>query len=114
MCFNIISGIPLLFMGFHIPSKAIKEIWLLRGGEMVRIVTYSPMNLMGNLFRRIVDAPVTEVGVVRTLKECQEKNLPMTLKVKGMKRDFQMDVQKGIFHEPRIFEYVIGLKRNFK
>ena len=62
----------MLWVGFLMPSKVVKEMWLLRGGEKVRILTYSKVDL-GNYFKKTIEVPLHDLTALRTRKECVGK-----------------------------------------
>ncbi|XP_014671948.1 PREDICTED: transmembrane protein 223-like [Priapulus caudatus] len=98
-------GYTILFGSLFYPLRTIHTLHLLKGGQAVRITTY------GALARKrpfIKDLAEISCYVAR-----QSATAAVPLKVKGRTFFYLMDVKKGAFHNTKLFDSTVGLKRKF-
>ncbi|KAK3092819.1 hypothetical protein FSP39_007541 [Pinctada imbricata] len=92
------------------PIRSIKQMWLLKGGENIRLETFSPMSL-GEYSKKVIKVPLKDIS--GQLARVPTNNT-IPIKVKGYRFHFLMDNKSGVFHEPNLYDYTIGLRRNLK
>jgi len=102
---SVAVGLIVVYISVTYPRRAIREMWLLSGGQNVRMETYS-------LFK----SQKTVVAPVESL-DCQGSRTGVggfiPIKVKGNKFFFMVD-KRGEFHERDLFDFKIGLKRDIR
>ncbi|KAL5008386.1 hypothetical protein ScPMuIL_013967 [Solemya velum] len=103
LCMSV--GYLVLFAACMYPLRAVKELWLLRGGQGVRVTTYAPFGKTHTL-----STSINRVSCLQTRVE-SPTNIPM--KVKGKWFFFLLD-KRGNFYDTHLFDYSVGLYRNLK
>ncbi|KAK3093862.1 hypothetical protein FSP39_021157 [Pinctada imbricata] len=99
-----------MVVGLRHPCRCIRQIWLLKGGQQFRIVTFSPISI-GRHFKKIIDVPLKDVSG-QVARDPNVKSIP--IKVKGFKRPFLLDNKSGTFHNVKLYDYTIGQKAKFR
>ncbi|XP_060073254.1 transmembrane protein 223-like [Ylistrum balloti] len=94
-----LSGIGL---GFMVPMRAVREIHLLAGGKMGRIVTFGPFGR-----NRTIERPLAEI---LPLHSRTEHKSALMIKIEGYRFFFNCDTAKGIFHEEQLYDFTVGSK----
>ncbi|XP_029643081.1 transmembrane protein 223 [Octopus sinensis] len=98
LCISV--GYLVLFISIIYPRRAVKQLWLLKGGRAVKIDTFG--------YKSHYVAPLDSISCL------QQRDSPKTqipLKMKGKWFHFLLD-KKGVFHQEKLFDFSIGLKRN--
>ena len=87
------------------PARAVQTLWLLKGGNSVRVSTYSVFKKYQTL-----TVPVNSVTCLQTRADASAQ-IPM--KISGKWFFYLLD-KRGKFHNPELFDFVIGLNRSLK
>ena len=87
------------------PARAVQTLWLLKGGNSVRVNTYSVLKKYQTL-----TVPVNSVTCLQTRADAAAQ-IPM--KISGKWFFYLLD-KRGKFHNPELFDFVIGLNRSLK
>lgn len=102
-CF--IMGTAITSLCFLYPLRTVRSLHLLKGGRNVSMETYS---FFGNT--RKFTVPLSHVGCLH-LREQTKSQLSLKLKNTYL---FYLVNCKGTFHEPKLWDYAIGVKRSLK
>ncbi|BFZ11935.1 hypothetical protein BsWGS_14974 [Bradybaena similaris] len=102
LCFSL-GGI-VLFMTMAYPRRAVRNLWLLRGGSEIQITTYSWLGKT-QTFKK----PLEHISFMQS-RTGSGHHIPF--KIKGKPFYYLIDKQ-GSFHNNDLFDFVIGFKRNF-
>ncbi|KAL3873100.1 hypothetical protein ACJMK2_036258 [Sinanodonta woodiana] len=103
---SVLFGGVLLYMTCLYPLRTVTQIWLLKGGEMIKLVTYAPFAM-----KRSIMIPLEKVSCN------QARNGPGTqiyMKVKNKPMYFVLDKASGKFYDGQLFDYTVGMKRALK
>ncbi|ESO86819.1 hypothetical protein LOTGIDRAFT_166822 [Lottia gigantea] len=87
------------------PSRIIKNMWLLKGGNHIAVETFSRFNMF-----KYLTMPLDEVSGKIMRKESTHT---VPLKFKDRYAMYVMHLDKGVLHRPDLFDYLIALKREF-
>jgi len=95
-----------LFFTMNYPLRSVSRLTLLKGGKDLQVTTYWHFGRM----RQFV-VPLDHVSCRRS-----RVSFPThaAMKIRGYWFYFLLDTRDGRFHEPELFDYVIGLNRSFK
>jgi len=96
----------MLFFALLYPQRTVSRLTLMKGGNNLTVTTYSH-------FGRTKDftVPLNDVSCTRSRLSSPTH---AAMKIRGRWLYFLMDTRDGRFHEPELFDYVIGLNRSFK
>ncbi|KAK7104958.1 hypothetical protein V1264_019594 [Littorina saxatilis] len=103
LCFCF--GYIVLCISVMYPTRAVRSLWLLKGGNSVRLDTYSVLPK-----HRTMTVPVNSVNCLQTRADSAAQ-IPM--KVQGKWFFFLLD-KRGKFHNTELFDFSVGLKRSVK
>jgi len=106
---GVCGFIGTLMMGCCIlyPGRVVRSLTLLKGGQKLRIETYSFFNK-----KRKLTVPIHHASCyVARATEGKALDKQLALKVKNYQANFMINQKEGVFHEPRIFDLGIGVKR---
>jgi len=96
-------GYIVLMFAIIYPLRTVAQLTLLKGGQFVRISTY---NHLGNV--RHYKVPLNDISC----KYSRASKGPLvSMKVKGHWFYYMIDKRDGVFHNPKLFDYVIALNR---
>lgn len=95
-----------LFFTVLYPKRSVRSLTLLKGGKNVKLATYT---YFGKTTQFTV--PLEEVSGMQSRNS---KGATLALKVKGHWWYYMLDKRKGVFHQPDLFDHVVGLQREFK
>lgn len=101
---SFIVGGVVFFITLAYPRRVIKSLWLLKGGEQVKLTTYS---WFGN--SRSFTKPVNHLSCMEA-RSGKGPHIPM--KIKDTNFYYIIDKQ-GSFPKADLFDFVIGFKRKF-
>lgn len=105
--FYIITGFGFTFIGHQVPAHTVKNIWLLAGGQKVRIHTYGPF-----LSTKEMIVPLSNMTCT-VLPEPGEENKDVSFKIKGSRLFYSVEC-KGDFLQPKLFNSTVGMyRKNF-
>lgn len=99
------TGYIVLFAACMYPLRAVKELWLLRGGQAVRVTTYAPFGKTHTV--------ATSLNRVSCLQSRVESPTNIPMKIQGKWFFFLLD-KRGDFYDTHLFDYSVGLYRNLK
>lgn len=102
---SMIVGASIFFITFTYPRRAVKNLWMLKGGKDVKITTYSWMG-KENTFTK----PIEHINCLQS-RTGAGQHVPLQLK--GSSFYFLLD-KKGSFHNTDLFDFLIAVKRNIK
>ncbi|KAK3608564.1 hypothetical protein CHS0354_042549 [Potamilus streckersoni] len=103
---SIFFGGVIVFITCLYPLRTVAQIWLLQGGEMIKLVTYAPFAM-----KRSLTIPLENVSCN------QARNAPGThiyMKIKNRPLYFYLDKTSGKFYDGQLFDYTAGMKRALK
>ena len=100
------AGCVALFFTLIYPLRAVARLTLLKGGRDVAVTTYWHFGL-----RRQFTVPVDHISCAKSRTASPTH---VAMKIRGYWMHFLLDTRSGRFHEPELFDYVIGLKRSLK
>ncbi|KAL8590355.1 hypothetical protein ACOMHN_006471 [Nucella lapillus] len=100
LCFAF--GYVVLCISVMYPMRAVRQLWLLKGGNLVRLETYSVLAR-----QRTITVPVNNVSCLQTRVDSAAQ-IPM--KIKGRWFFFLLD-KRGKFHNAHLFDFAVGLNR---
>ncbi|XP_064601958.1 transmembrane protein 223-like [Liolophura sinensis] len=103
LCFSV--GYIVLFISIMYPLRAVNSLWLFKGGKSVGLVTHAPF---GKKLTHVT--PLENISCVQSRAQAQSQ---VPLKVKNKWFFYLLD-KKGVFHNPGLFDYMVGLRRNLK
>jgi hypothetical protein len=85
------------------PLRTITKLVLLKGGQVVRLSTY-------NHFGRVKDylVPLKDISCKQSR---MSKGAQVSMKIRGRWFYYMMDKREGVFHDAKLFDFVIGLNR---
>ncbi|GAB1609615.1 transmembrane protein 223-like [Argonauta hians] len=98
LCISV--GYVVMFISIIYPRRSVKQLWLLKGGRATKITTFG--------YKSNFVCPLSSISCLQQ-RSASTSQLP--LKMKGKWFYFLMD-KKGVFHEEKLFDFCIGLKRN--
>ncbi|KAH9515333.1 hypothetical protein Btru_014181 [Bulinus truncatus] len=102
---TLFVGFTILFITVSYPKRAIKSLWLLRGGKDVKITTFSWLG-RESTFKKPIEH-------INCLEARTGSGLYVPLQIKDKYFYFLVD-KKGQFHNTDLFDYLIALRRNIK
>jgi len=105
-CLCVYAGCLTLFFAISYPLRSVSQLTLLKGGTEVGITTYRPFGLT-----RYFTVPLDDVSCKRSRVASPTH---AAMKIHGHSMYYLLDTRDGRFHEPELFDYVIGLNRSFK
>ena len=103
---SVVSAIGLMIIPTFYINRTIKKMWLLKGGERLKLQTYSHLGRSRNLLVRLEDCDFKMPRKV--------KGTNVSFRVKGHRMMYMMDKQSGHFHEPELFDFAICYHRLLK
>ncbi|KAK7504196.1 hypothetical protein BaRGS_00004500 [Batillaria attramentaria] len=103
LCFCF--GYLVLCISIMYPARAVKQLWLLKGGSTVQLDTFSALGRY-----KTVIVPMDSVSCLQARVDASAQ-IPM--KVKGKWFFFLLD-KRGRFHSTDLFDYAVGLTRSVK
>lgn len=102
----IALGYVVLFFTWMYPQRTVSKLVLMKGGQMVRVTTYSHFGRTKNF-----TVPLNDIS-------CKQSRLAegvqVSLKIRSRWFYYLLDKREGKFVEPQLFDYVIGLNRSIK
>ncbi|VDI31935.1 transmembrane protein 223-like [Mytilus galloprovincialis] len=102
-----LAGFGFTFIGHQVPAHTVKNIWLLAGGQKVRIHTYGPF-----LSTKEMIVPLSNMTCT-VLPEPGEENKDVSFKIKGSRLFYSVEC-KGDFLQPKLFNSTVGMyRKNF-
>ncbi|XP_059160184.1 transmembrane protein 223-like [Physella acuta] len=99
---SLTVGAAVLFISLTYPRRAIKSLWILKGGQDVKVTTYSWLGKT-----QTFQTPVEHISCMQS-RAGVGQHIP--LKLKGKNFYFLVD-KKGSFPNVELFDFVIGVKR---
>lgn len=101
----LFSGYGILCVSWMYTLRSVRYLILNKGGEKCTIVSYTPFG----------QNRLMTLGLENTSCTSSRHNAPsyIPLKVKGYFLYYLLDM-KGEFRNPKLFDYTVGLRRNFK
>lgn len=99
-------GCVALFFTLMYPLRTVAQLKLLKGGRDVGVTTYWHFGRTRHFTVTLDDVSCKRS---RTASPTQA-----AMKIRGRWMYFLLDVRDGRFHEPELFDYVIGLNRSLK
>ncbi|XP_069117439.1 transmembrane protein 223-like [Argopecten irradians] len=102
MLLIVLVGMMGVALGFMVPMRAVREIHLMAGGKMGRIITFGPFGK-----HMTIEQPLTNIVPIHSRTEHKSN---MMVKVLGYRGFFSCDVGKGIFHEKQLYDFTVGSK----
>ncbi|XP_076463909.1 transmembrane protein 223-like [Babylonia areolata] len=100
LCFAF--GYTVLCISVMYPMRAVKQLWLLKGGNFIRLETYSVIARQQSL-----TVPVSNISCLQSRTDSAAQ-IPM--KVKGRWFFYLLD-KRGHFHNTQLFDFAVGLSR---
>jgi len=100
------AGCVALFFTLSYPLRTVAQLKLLKGGRNVGVTTYWHFGRT-----RYFAVPVDDVSCRRSRASSPAY---AAMKIRGHWMYFLLDTRDGRFHEPELFDYVIGLNRSLK
>ncbi len=102
----LVAGYLALFVTWVYPQRTIQTLALLKGGQNVRVVTYTHFGRT-----RELNVPLEHIsgGIPR-----DTKGPWASIKIKGRWWFFLLDKKGGRFREPALFDLGVALKRDLK
>lgn len=101
-CFFFVACAVLAY-AWITPLRAVHKLTLLRGGEKLKITTYSQLAQKTSF--------TVDLDHVSFSKARNHAANTLSMKVKDHWLYYSLDIQSGKFHNPRLFDYVVGLQR---
>ncbi|CAL1529448.1 unnamed protein product [Lymnaea stagnalis] len=102
---SLIVGASIFFITLTYPRRAVKNLWMLKGGQEVQITTYSWLGK-----EKTFKKPIEHINCLQS-RTGAGQHIP--LQVKGSSFYFLLD-KKGSFHNTDLFDFLIAVKRNIK
>ncbi|KAI8788308.1 transmembrane protein 223 [Biomphalaria glabrata] len=99
---SLAVGCAILFISLSYPRRAIKSLWLLKGGQEVKITTFSPFGKENTFIKPILH--------INCLEARTGAGPYIPLQIKDKYFFFLLD-KKGQFHNTNLFDFLIGIKR---
>lgn len=99
-------GCVALFFTLIYPLRTVAQLKLLKGGGDVGVTTYWHFGRTRHL-----TVPLDHVSCSKSRTASPTH---VAMKIRGYWMYFLLDTRSGRFHEPELFDYVIGLKRSLK
>jgi len=99
-------GCLVLFFAASYPLRSVSALTLLKGGKELGVTTYSYFGRT-----RYFSVPLEDVSCTRSRLSSPNH---AAMKIRGHWMYFLLDNRDGKFHQPQLFDYVIGLNRSFK
>ncbi|ESO02635.1 hypothetical protein HELRODRAFT_124858, partial [Helobdella robusta] len=96
--------ITFLFFSLMYPLRTVKKIALLKNNKEIQLFTYSFFGKTRSLKVNLDDISCKQS------REAKGSHLPM--KIRGKFFYFLLDKKSGTFHEPKLFDQVVGLNRS--
>jgi hypothetical protein len=87
------------------PSRAVRSLWLLKGGKSIQLETYSVLAP-----QRSLTVPVDNVSCLQSRADTAAQ-IPMKVKDKWF--FFLLD-KRGTFYNTELFDFAVGLTRSMK
>lgn len=103
--FISLLGYIVLFISIMYPLRAVNSLWLFKGGKEVGLITHAPF---GKKLTHVT--PLENISCVQSRAQAQTQ-VPIKVKHKWF---FYLLDKKGVFHNPELFDYMVGLRRNLK
>ncbi|XP_058464278.1 transmembrane protein 223 [Malaya genurostris] len=102
MCFLI--GYGILAGSWTFTLRSVRFLILRKGGKKVSVVTYTPFGK-----NRIMDVPVNCISAQES-REAARVTIPIKIKNRSL---FYVLDKKGEFTNQQLYDYTVGLRRNF-
>jgi len=106
MWYCVRAGCFVLLYSLGYPLRTVSRLTLLKGGNQLSVTTYSHFGRT-----RHFTVPLDDVSCK---KSRMSSPAHASMKIRGRWLYFLLDTRDGRFHEPELFDYVIGLSRSFK
>lgn len=101
----LIVGCSIFFYSVIYPMRSVSCLTLLRGGKRLGVTTYSYLGRT-----RYFAVPLDDVSCKRSRIASPTY---VAMKLRGHRMYYLLDSRDGQFHQPELFDYVIGLNRSF-
>ncbi|KAK6182302.1 hypothetical protein SNE40_010015 [Patella caerulea] len=98
-------GYIILNVSVLYPTRTVRQLWLIKGGKRVGIATYG--------FAKKYKSFIIPVEHINCIRARHESGVQIPMKIKGKWFYFLLD-KNGVFHNSKLFDYSVGLKRQFK
>jgi len=99
-------GYSILMAGWFYIFRSIQYIVLRKGKTRVSFVTHSPFTK-----NRINEYPIEKVSAVGSRNSATSM---MPIQIQGKRFHYIIDIKKGYFPHPRLFDQTVGLQRRFQ
>nr|CAI5865854.1 unnamed protein product [Callosobruchus analis] len=103
---SFLIGWGILSLSWMYSLRSVKYLILRKGGKQVTIVTYTPTGT-----NRMFTLGIENISC-REQRQLAKAHIP--LKVKGHLFHYLLDVTKGEFRNPELFDHTAGLRRDWK
>jgi len=100
------AGCMVFFFSVFYPLRSVSCLTLLKGGNELGVTTYSYLGRT-----RCFTVPLDDVSCKRA-RTASPTHVAMKIRQHWMY--YLLDARDGQFHQPELFDYVIGLNRSFK
>ena len=101
----LFTGGLVLFFTLTYPLRSVSALTLLKGGNKLGVTTYSYFGLT-----RYFTVPLEDASCKRSRLSSPSY---AAMKIRGHWMYYLLDKRDGKFHQPELFDYVIGLNRSF-
>ncbi|XP_033734367.1 uncharacterized protein LOC117323329 [Pecten maximus] len=102
MVLIVLVGFMGVALGFMVPMRTVREIYLMTGGKMGRIITFGPFGK-----NMTIEQPLSDIVPLHSRTEHKSN---MMIKVIGYRGFFTCDIGHGIFHEEQLYDFTVGSK----
>ncbi|KXJ84186.1 hypothetical protein RP20_CCG018910 [Aedes albopictus] len=102
---SFLIGYGILFTAWMFTLRSVRFLILRKGGEKVSVVTYGPFGK-----NRIMEVPVNCISAQES-REAARVTIPIKIKNRSF---FYVVDKKGEFTNARLYDYTVGMRRNWK
>ncbi|XP_055529260.1 transmembrane protein 223 [Wyeomyia smithii] len=102
---SFVIGYGILFATWTFTLRSVRFLVLRKGGKNVSVVTYTPFGK-----NRIMDVPLNCISAQES-REAARVTIPIKIRNKSL---FYMLDKKGEFTNTRLYDYTVGMRRNWK
>ncbi|XP_065089940.1 transmembrane protein 223 [Ochlerotatus camptorhynchus] len=102
---SFVIGYGILFTSWMFTLRSIRFLILRKGGDKVSVVTYGPFGK-----NRIMEVPLNCISAHES-REAARVTIPIKIKNRSF---FYVVDKKGEFTNARLYDYTVGMRRNWK
>lgn len=102
---SFVIGYGILFTAWMFTLRSVRFLILRKGGDKVSVVTYTPFGK-----NRIMDVPLKCISAQES-REAARVTIPIKIKNRSF---FYVVDKRGEFTNPRLYDYTVGMRRNWK